>query len=190
MTEPVGDVAGFVLAGGRSSRMGTDKALLVRNGQTLLERVAREVCEAAGNITVIGDPSKYARFGFPVIGDERPGLGPLGGVVTALNSSARPWNLIVACDLPNADRTLLSWLLKTARAFTPEPECVVPVGPTGLEPLCAVYHQRAAPKARDALERKILKMRAVVAALDMRLVEVPEGGKLHNVNTPEDWTGE
>ena len=74
--------AGFVLAGGASSRMGRDKALLPVQGSTLLEQVAREVLAVTGSVTVIAPPERYIGIGLSVIPDLSPGQGPLGGIHT------------------------------------------------------------------------------------------------------------
>ena len=76
--------AGFVLAGGGSRRMGRDKALLPWRGSTLIQFVAGQVLNAAGSVTLIGNPDGLAGLGYPVIGDLHPGCGPLGGLETAL----------------------------------------------------------------------------------------------------------
>src|SRR5205823_3133619 len=93
--------AGFVLVGGRSSRMGRNKALLRYKSNTLLEHVAKQVLGVAGNVTLIGDPAAYERFGYPVYPDRVPDCGPLGGIYTALSRTQNNWNLIIACDLPS-----------------------------------------------------------------------------------------
>jgi molybdopterin-guanine dinucleotide biosynthesis protein A len=179
---------GFVLAGGRSSRMGRDKALLPVRGRTLLEHMAEQVRAAAGSVTIVADPARYARFEFPSVADERPGCGPLGGIVTALAVSTQPWNLIVACDMPDVDAAFLAGLLDQAFALRDPCDCLVPLGPSGPEPLCAVYQRGAMPKLRTALDRNILKMRAVLAVLETRLVAVADPRRFRNINTPEDWT--
>lgn len=89
--------------------------------------------------------------------------------------------------MPNVDRAFLDWLISETRAAAPAPECVVPLGPDGPEPLCAMYHRRALPKARLALERNILKMKSVMELLDARILPVPDRGWFRNINTPEDW---
>lgn len=179
--------SGFVLAGGQSRRMGRDKAMLPAGGRTLVEHVANEVRRAAGSVTIVGDPSRYGRLGYEVIPDEQPGLGPLGGIATALGISRTAWNLVVACDMPSVDAELLITLLARAAATHPAPDCVVPDGPTGPEPLCAVYHIGARGKIRAAIDRNILKMRTVITILNTASVNVPDGNKFRNINTPEDW---
>lgn len=181
------DAAGFVLAGGLSRRMGADKALLATAGVTLLERAARVVAQAAGGVTIIGDPARYSSLGYPVIPDIRPGLGPLGGVVTGLAHCGRTWNLFLACDLPDVDADFLAWLLDLAAQASPVPDCVVPVSAFGPEPLCAVYHLRSLPAMQHALDRNILKMKTMLDTLNAKLVEVPDSNKFRNINTPEDW---
>jgi molybdenum cofactor guanylyltransferase len=167
--------------------MGTDKALLPIGGQTLIEYMATQVRDATGNATIVADPERYARFGFPVIADHRPGYGPLGGLITALEVSIQPWNLIVACDMPNIDTPFLRTLLKEAMSLPPGWDCVAPLGPSGPEPLCAIYHRDARPKINDAFNCNILKMRALLALLETRFVAAPNAGRFRNINTPEDW---
>lgn len=177
---------GFVLAGGRSSRMGRDKALLPYLGRTMLEHVAAQVLEAAGTVAIVADPARYAHFGFPVIPDERGGCGPLGGIVAALAASTKEWNLMVACDMPQLDAPFLRNLIAAACEMPGALDCLVPLGPCGPEPLCAVYHRRSLPRLRSALDRNILKMKAVMASLDAHMVSVRDPGRFRNVNTPED----
>ena len=179
--------SGYVLAGGRSSRMGTDKALLPIGGTTLLDHVARSVREAAGNVTIIGPPDRYSEFGYPVIRDLVENHGPLGGLYTALSATKTDWNLIVACDMPGLTAHFLDNLLQEAESSPAD--CLVPSKPgrTGLDPLCAVYHRRCLPAAKAALDRKLLKMQDFVSSLRVSIWPVPNPGPLENVNTPEEW---
>src|SRR5882672_6033560 len=98
--------AGFVLTGGRSSRMGRDKALLPvagsgpAGGLSLVERTAELVRGAAGSVILIGMPERYAHLGLPVVADIVEDCGPMGGLLTALHVTHADSNLIVACDMP------------------------------------------------------------------------------------------
>src|ERR1700689_5957985 len=109
-------IAGFILSGGESSRMGVDKGLLEIAGVPMIARAARLVESVVGSpVVVVGTPEKYRGLGLPAIADDWPGCGPLGGIATALRASDAEWNLIVACDLPYLTRTWLESLLQTSR---------------------------------------------------------------------------
>jgi molybdopterin-guanine dinucleotide biosynthesis protein A len=177
--------AGFVLAGGRSSRMGRDKALLPLNGSTLLDQIASRVLRAARNVTLIGSPEKYESLGYPVIADLVEGCGPLGGVFTALSATQAEWNLIVACDMPDVTAEFLEDLLRAAK--TTEADCLVPETAAGLDPLCAVYRRRCGALAGAAISRKILKMHDFVSSLQAATWLVSDPSPLGNVNTPAEW---
>jgi len=178
--------AGFVLVGGTSSRMGQDKALLVCQGATMAERTARIVREAAGAAALVGPPQRYAHLGLPVIADLRPGCGPLGGILTALASTAADWNLIVACDLPALSADVLKTLIAAAEAS--DADCLAPQSSPGyLEPLCAVYHRRARDEIESALQAGVRKVHDALARLRVRAWDASGAAWLENRNSPEDW---
>src|ERR1700688_1230163 len=104
-------VAGFVLAGGKSSRMGQNKALLRIGGERLGARPARLLESVAGPTTVIANPEVYLPLGLRAVGDDWPSAGPLGGIATALGASKVPWSLIVAWDLPSLTKGWLNYVV-------------------------------------------------------------------------------
>lgn len=180
--------AGFVLGGGRSSRMGTDKALLPLKDGTLIHHIAVQVNHAAGNVTLIGDPAKYSYLSYPVIPDIYPGCGPLSGIHAALIASRADWNLIVACDMPELTAEFLRRLL--ARAQAGDAQAVIPAGPDARpEPLCAAYHSTALPDVARALEGGVYKVLAALDGLRIDHWRVPDSRQFHNLNTPAEWTG-
>ncbi len=171
--------------GGRSSRMGRDKALLEWHGTPLAEHVAQAVQHAAGSVMLIGDPSRYGGLGYEVRADDCPGLGPAGGVATALRLGRAEWNLMVACDMPNISPEALQLLLE--RTQTSQANCIVPVGSNcELEPLCAVYHARCLEPLDQAIRENRLRMKDLVVELGADLVTGLEPRWLVNFNTPED----
>jgi len=177
--------AGFVLVGGRSSRMECDKALLPAGPQTLAEQIAHSVRQAAGSVTLIGDPEKYASLGLPVIADAVKGRGPMGGIYTALLHSKEDWNLVVACDMPDLAPDFLHALIRAA-GRSPQ-SCLVCEGPGGMEPLCAVYHRRAEAVLGAAFARGVRKVTEAFAGLQVTSLTVPEATRFQNINTPEEW---
>lgn len=175
--------AGFLLAGGRSSRMGRDKALLSLDGRTFAERIAGEIRQTAGSITLIGSAEKYALPGFS---DILPGNGPLGGIFTALHSTTADWNLVVACDMPYLTADIFEALF--LRAESRDCDCAVAAHDHQIEPLCAVYHRRSAAAALAAITRKSLKMHDFVSGLKMQIVSFADPAPFTNINTPEQWS--
>src|ERR1700758_5454346 len=99
MIGPMDGVNGFVLAGGQSSRMGTDKAFVELGGHTLLERALQTVSAVASEVWILGSREKFGEFG-DMIEDEFPDHGPLGGIHAALRASCQDLNLILAVDMP------------------------------------------------------------------------------------------
>jgi molybdenum cofactor guanylyltransferase len=188
-------VAGFVLAGGQSSRMGRDKALVELGGEPLVVRMVRLVRQVANPVLVVAPPERYAALALDVVPDDRPGLGPLGGIATALRVSASDWNLVVGCDLPYLTAGWLAFLARRAQASAAW--AVVPESRRGLEPLSAVYHRRAAAAFVEALDRGRRKLTEVLAGLPQGALErIPpaewksfdSGGCLFkNMNAPSDY---
>ena len=180
-------LAGFVLAGGESRRMGRDKALLEIDGQPLVERIALRVKEAAGSVVIVGDPEKYASLGFPVVPDRIAGLGPLGGLLTALEESQAEWNLMVACDMPAIKANTLVRLVH-AIGNSGYARAIVPVSERGDEPLCALYHRECLPEVRRAIASNSLKMNDLTAELKAVRVTGFDAGVFSNVNRPAEWS--
>jgi len=171
---------GFVLAGGRSTRMGRDKALLPLAGKTLLEHVAGVVREAVDNVTVIGPPERYRHLGLRVIPDLIPDCGPLGGLLTALTASTGERVLLVACDMPELTSALLEELMAV------DGDAVVCETDGRLHPLCAVYHRRLFAKVEAAVHQGSLKMHDFLSTIQVRRWPVSDVRLLANLNTPED----
>lgn len=178
-------VSGFVLVGGKSSRMGRDKALLPWNGTTLAQHTAHIVAEAAGSVTLIGDPARYGALGYPVCPDRLPGAGPLSGIVTALFISPAEWALVAGCDMPAISTGALRLLLQETAAT--ECQSIVPIGPTGPEPLCAVYHRACLMALEKAIAEGRFRMRDVVNELRACFFTGIDPACFANLNTPEDF---
>lgn len=175
-----------MLVGGRSSRMGRDKALLPYQGGLLAQSVAQTVTLAAGSAILVGDPGLYGTLGYPVIPDIYPGEGPLGGILSALRNTPAEWNLVTACDMPGLAAEFLCALLNAAE--TSGADVLIPEGPAGLmEPLCAVYHQRSRQPLSQAFAAGIRKVTAAFEGIPIATLSVAELTHFQNVNTPEDW---
>ncbi len=176
--------AGFVLVGGKSSRMGRDKALLAWNGATLAQHAAQIVAEACGSTALVGEPLRYSSLGYPVFADRFPGCGPIGGIATALSVSTAAWNLVIGCDMPALTPESLRLLLAEAAGM--DGGSILPLGAGGPEPLCAVYHRDCLPVIEKAICEGRLKMRDIVRELEPRFIAGFDPASFANLNTPDD----
>lgn len=184
------EVTAFVLAGGRSSRMGRDKALLEICGATLLSRAISTASQASDQVRIVGSAAKYGEFG-QVVEDAFPGRGPLGGIHAALLSTETDLNLMLAVDTPFMHSDFLRYLVDHAR--TGDALVVVPRIGGRLQPLCAVYRRAFATMAQRALESGQNKIGLLFAPAITRVIEQEEIESLafeprmfDNVNTPEE----
>lgn len=184
------DVTAFVLAGGKSTRMGTDKALLMFEGRTLLDRALKTARKVSSDVLIAGDPEKYSPFA-PCIADIYPQCGPLGGIHTALTSSHTEFNLMLAVDLPFVGTELLQFLIDWARNSAAK--VTVPRADHGLQPLCAVYRREIVVAAEKALKAKRYKIDLLFEPANTQVIEEDAlraaGFSLEmfrNLNTPED----
>ena len=185
-------LAGFVLAGGQSRRMGRDKALLQIDpgGPTLLEHAAKTVLEAVGNVTIVGAPERYGHLGWRAVADlasgvGRTGLGPMGGLETILKVSKTDWNLVVACDMPGLTAELLRGLIDSLKGE--DCDCVVSQDSSGgLHPLCAVYHRRCLPAVERLISDKCFTLHRLIDNLRAKHWLVSDNLLLQNVNSPSD----
>ena len=184
--------AGWVLAGGQSSRMGSPKALLEIAGIPLVARAVSLLESVCSPVTVVGSPESYSHLSLAAVADELPQIGPLGGILTALARTAADWNLVVACDLPYLTAEWLRYLLE--RAAHSRARVVLPHSPSGAEPLCAVYHRDAAATIRAAIGEGRLKVTRALEGLPIESVSPaeilpfdPRGILFQNLNTPGDY---
>jgi molybdopterin-guanine dinucleotide biosynthesis protein A len=191
MSGDVAKISGFVLTGGRSSRMGRDKALLPFGGGLLGGRIAGVVASVCGSAMVVGDPALHAGLGCEVVADLHPGIGPLGGIEAALAASPTPWVLVTACDMPALSAEFLNQLfdeLAALRTSGEEPDALLPIPPGGpANPLCGLYHQRLLPRVREAIASGDFKVTRALNGTRLALLPVDDGQPLRNANTPEEW---
>ena len=187
----VSDLTAFVLAGGKSTRMGSNKAFLRWGQGTLLTHALQLVGSVAANVWVVGDAKEFAGFG-SVVEDVFRNRGPLGGIHAALSRSATELNLMLAVDLPFLRRRFLHYLVERAR----ESGATVTVPRAGgrLQPLCATYHKEFAQRAEQSLQAGKNKIDALFEPGSTRILEEEElalagfsAGMFRNLNTPEQW---
>jgi molybdenum cofactor guanylyltransferase len=181
----------FVLAGGKSTRMGSDKAFLELGGRTLLRRALDLTRAATDEVLIVGSRPKFAEFA-PVVEDIFPARGPLGAIHAALSSTSADLNLILAVDLPFVMTRFLRWLAECAGNC----DAVVTVPRIGgyYEPLCALYRKSFVPIAEAALRQGNNDVHSLFSGLSIRSIDDGElarngfdSAMFRNINLPEDW---
>jgi molybdopterin-guanine dinucleotide biosynthesis protein A len=180
----------FVLAGGRSTRMGTDKAFVVLDGRTLLARALDLLRSLTSDVRIVGDSGKFASFA-PVVEDLFPGCGPLGGIHAALRSSQTDLNLILAVDVPFVTPAFLQCML--GRAKDSSATVTAPRTSQGWQPLCAIYRRTFASIAEKALRAGHYKIDPLFSEAGVQVIsdaELQSAGfapdLFSNLNTPDD----
>jgi molybdenum cofactor guanylyltransferase len=186
-----GDVAAWVLAGGKSSRMGSDKAFLQLDGRTLLARALEVVRAITPDFHIVGSRAKFELFG-PVVEDVFGDRGPLGGIHASLSSSDKDLNLVLAVDIPQVDAGFLEFLIK--RAGENRAVVTVPRAGGGWQPLCAVYRPPFREIAEQALTQGRNKIDPLFERVSLEVIEESDLKKagfsanmFRNLNTPEEF---
>jgi molybdopterin-guanine dinucleotide biosynthesis protein A len=184
-------VTAFVLAGGKSLRMGEDKAFLQLGGRSLLKHALASAIAAANDVWIAGSAEKFAAFG-RVVEDVYPERGPLGGIHAALTKTVTDLNLIIAVDLPFVQADFLRYLVAQARETSAV--VVVPKACGRLQPLCAVYRRGFADVAERSLRGGKNRIDSLFAEVRTRVIdqrELKQRGfpeeMFRNLNNREDW---
>lgn len=182
-----------ILAGGKSMRMGRDKAEMTWRGVSALEKLCREAQACGAQVVVVGrkPPENWPLKNAVFVPDETPYLGPLGGLQSALRfAKSREYSrlLCTACDMPLIDATAFSWLFEQSRICA-APHGVVAMRDENLEPLFAIYSVHVLPLIENRLRENRRSLLGLIERGDFATVEAPPeiAAKLLNLNTPEAW---
>jgi molybdopterin-guanine dinucleotide biosynthesis protein A len=179
----------LLLAGGKSSRMGRDKARLLWEGSSFLSRIASQLDDFSEKYISLARAEELLPPSWKIVEDVYPGCGPVGGLHAALSVCRAPWLFAVSCDLPRLEKPLITYLMGFADETS---DVVLPVTPDGrMHPLCAAYRKSLA----GAFEAQLLSgnYRLQNALSPFRVRRIPIGaehgyaGMLANINTPEDY---
>lgn len=180
--------ATLILCGGKSSRMGREKAFIEIGGVPLIERVIAVAREISDELLLIApDAARFAHLGVPVLTEENPGLGPIEAMRVGLEAMKAPAAWVLACDLPNLEPEPLQAMVPLLKG---DAMAVVPREEGRVHPLCALYRRGSATFFDRAINRReralyhVLETMSVIHADLSHLDARP--GFLDNLNTPED----
>jgi len=186
--ESASHLSAVVLAGGKSSRFGEDKAEMEFSGQRVLDGLMEILREFPfQKLAVVSAQGQERDWPEPILAlqDDQEGLGPMGGIVTALRHL--PGGILVtACDMPLVSGALIEWLLGYYDAHV---DAVIPRHQGGIEPLLGIYEKSFLPPLEEAIQAGRYALHFILEEANVRFVDVPEPfqAEFANVNTPEDY---
>ena len=180
-------ITGVILAGGKNSRMGTDKGLLMVEGEKIIERIIDAMKPVVDEIMIISNGNNYNNLGYKVYSDIIKECGPMGGIHTALSFSNTEKNLIVSCDMPLLDSETFKIIVENSN----ECEIVIPEHNGITEPLCAVYSTVCRNKFSQLLGSREWKLRDSLNYFSVKRIIFQNGIKVEkifsNINTKVEY---
>ncbi|EIJ80238.1 formate dehydrogenase family accessory protein FdhD [Bacillus methanolicus PB1] len=181
---------GIILAGGKSRRMGTNKALLIVDGLTIIERIAKELGKITTEIIIATNNFEdYQFLNLPMVEDKIKGKGPLAGIQAGLAESKNEKNLIATCDMPFISAKLGAFLLQSLDEY----EAAVPEVSGRLHPLYAAYRKETLGAVNRAIADENLKIRHFLKTVNAKIVTENDfpftlnEKYLYNMNHPEEY---
>lgn len=182
------DISGFILAGGKSSRMGFDKAFLEVGNKPLLQNMIELIAPFCRYVAISGQNPGYAAFDLEMIADVFSDCGPISGLHSVLQASSTEWNLIVGVDMPFMDEEFLVFLIGKKG----DCDAVIPMHQGGMEPMAGLYHKRLLPVVEAQIEKRNFKLTNLLSEVNTRFVDcnflVRKNRRLfHNMNSMDDY---
>lgn len=182
MSKLIINVTGIVIAGGKSSRMGTSKALIEYRGKRLIDN-AIQILKVNSNTILISSNEIIPNITYPKIADEFKNIGPMGGLFSCLDASKTELNLVISCDAPHVESSLYRQLLENSEGF----DAVIPRLPNGkLEPLIACYKKSILPIVLGQINILDYKMVHLLQKLRVNYIDFDDVELFKNMNSPED----
>jgi molybdopterin-guanine dinucleotide biosynthesis protein A len=183
-------ITGILLAGGKSSRMGTEKGKIQLNGHELMKSPLNALEATCDNIIISTCNKSFKYPDHQVICDKIPGLGPIGGIYTSLEKSGSDLNIVLSYDMPFITADLLKYLVKHSGEYditAPSLENQLP------EPLCAVYNKSTIPFIEQNIRKENYKVNALFPLVKFNHIIVPHDLPFfspylfRNVNNPDEF---
>lgn len=184
-------LTGIVLAGGKSSRFGKDKAMANFGESTFLENAIRILTPITSDIIISSNHSRHKDFGFPVIEDEVKNIGPLGGILSALKASATDCNIILSVDMPLMNSSYIRYLHEKSK------KACITVGSDSNEnshPTCGIYHKLILPYIEaNIIKEKYSLHHLIKTTPHCQIISAPTKAFFysdeifHNINTISDY---
>ncbi len=175
-------ITGIVIAGGKSSRMGQNKALIKYGSIRLIDNAIEILQNFTQNILISSNVS-IQNVSYPIISDEFKNIGPIGGLYSSLKESKSELNIIIPCDVPNVNIGLYNKMIE----LCVDVDAVIPELPNGkLEPLIACYKKKILPIIDESICNNDYKLVNLLLKIKVRYIDVLDIEQFKNINSPED----
>ena len=189
--DPLSNITGVILAGGQSSRFGSNKALALLHGKSLIQHVTDTVTSIFNDcLLVTNTPEEYDFLNIPMIRDRYQDMGPLAGIHAALRHTGQSWIFVVGCDMPLVTPGLITFLCSCTHENC---EAVIPWLEKGAEPLCGLYHKAGLAKIEHYLQsgkaqvKELLENLLVRKIKELELLQVIDDLQVfYNINREQD----
>ena len=183
-------ITGIILAGGKSKRMGTDKAFIKLNGKTLLEHSIELIQPFCNSLLISSNNLAHEKFGYKIIPDKIPNCGPIGGVYSCLKKSEPEWNFVISVDSAFVEPEFIKFLISEISEIS-EFDAVVPIHTKGKEPLIALYHKNCLVEIEKMIHSGNYKMHNLINSINTKWIDLQNWVNkyprlFHNLNRPED----
>ena len=187
MNIKLNNVNGYILAGGKSSRMGKDKGLINYNGIAIVEHIIGQIKPLVNKLVIVSNNIEYEKFGFEVINDLMKGIGPAGGIYTALRHTDLELNFIVSCDMPYINKDGVQYIIQNSihsQITVPEKDGIT-------EPLVGVYSKDCLNKWTQLIQQRKIKLQEMILHFKLNIINVNDNilfdnNFFMNINTKKD----
>lgn len=178
------DITAIILAGGKSSRMRSDKGLMELGDKPFVQYIIDAVKPAVSDLIIVSNNKEYDRFGFKRREDLITDVGPLGGIHSGLVHSNTQINLVVSCDVPMITKNVIDLLISN---YDDNYEVIQTKSDHKTMPLVAIYHKTSSLKIEKWLSNNNRRVRDFVASVKLKTVTLNKNiaSQLRNINTPE-----
>ncbi len=175
-------ITGIILAGGKSSRMGQEKGLVLHQGVSFIQHIIEAVQQITDTIIISTANPNYMQFGYPCVTDSIPDCGPVGGIYTGLCHSKTAQNLVLSCDIPLITSETLKHLIQCHR----DEYQVTYYENT---PLIGCYNTTVTTRFKEHLQQKRLRLQQVLASVVSQTITIPKHIQytIQNINTPTEY---
>lgn len=178
----------YILAGGKSSRMGTDKGLILFEGKAMILHVIEQLQPVFNKLVIVSNNPEYEKFGLEVIPDLIKDIGPAGGIYTALKHSKSKLNFMVSCDMPFITKEAIEFTVKNVD----KNQIVLLENQGKLEPLFGIYSKDCEAVWLELIHQNTVKLQKMVASFELKTIpvennEIFKASFFKNINTKEDF---